>query len=66
MKYTCYKIPNSFFHRNGKAKPQIHMELQEALIPETMMKKNEVRALTLLDFETYYNATVIKAIREDI
>ena len=30
------------------------------------MKKNKVRALTLLDFETYCKATIIKAIREDI
>ena len=31
MKYTCYRIPNSRFHKNVKDKPQIHMEMQGAL-----------------------------------
>ena len=38
---NLYQNVNSFFHRNGKADPQIHMELQGALDSQNNLEKEE-------------------------
>ena len=62
MQHNSYK--NSIglcCFRNGKANPQIHMELQWAPIVKAILeKKNKIEGLIPPNFEIYYKTTVVR------
>lgn len=53
------KFQQSFFFRNGKANPQVHMELQRAPNSQNNPKKNKVGGFILSSFTIYYSATLV-------
>ena len=53
------QIPKTFFCRNRKTHPKIHMESQGTQIAKTILKKNKGGSLTLSHFKIYYKARVI-------
>ena len=58
-----YEILMTFWSRNGKADPQIHMEYKGPWIAEAILKmKNKVGSLTLAEFKTYYKDTIWKRV----
>ena len=50
------------FKKNWQADSKIHVEYKRLRVAQTTSKKNKAGTLLLLDFKTYYKATVIKIV----
>ena len=48
--------------KNWQADSKIHVEYKRLRVAQTTLKKNKAGTLLLLDFKTYYKATVIKIV----
>lgn len=59
---TSVKIPTVFFAEMEKQILKFIWNCKAPRISETILKKSKVRGLTLLDFNAYDKATVIKTV----
>ena len=57
------KLPMTFFIDPGKNHLKLHMEPKKSHIAKSILSKNNTASgITVLDFNLYYKATVIKTV----
>ena len=59
---TLIKISARDFAQINKLRPKFTWRSKRSRIANSILKKDKVQGLTLLNFKTYYKATIIKIV----